>query len=370
MENKRFDLRLKRAIYDIPGRNYGIELLRIVAMLFICILHVCNTGGITSHVSASSSPDKYRTAWFFEALTYCAVNIFGMISGYVGYNKKPSVKRPLEIWLELVFYTLLCTLLISVFTPELLQENAWFKSAFPVLNGEYWYMTAFFGMIILSPLLNIAVQKADLKTLGATVGAIFVMFSVLPTAMKVSPFGLGSGYSALWLCVMYVFGGFIARIKKPHPLISLSGFVFSVVMTWLLDINGVSGVLKYTSPTVILSAASLLCTMCRLEIKKPAIRKLIGFIAPSTLGIYIIHVHTFFWDNFLKDAAVPFTKENAFIMGLLILAGAAGIFTFCFAVDLIRRGLFYLLRVKPLLQKLEQSVAEIFEKKAVSKETG
>ncbi len=370
MENKRFDLRLKRAIYDIPGRNYGIELLRIVAMIFICVLHVCTRGGVTSHLSASADPDKYRLAWFFEAVTFCCVDIFGMIAGFVGYKKGLRLRRPLELWLELVFYTVLCTLVIYLSAPDKMVENAWFKSVMPVMNGEYWYMTAFFGVLILSPFLNAAVQKMDLKILGISLSLVMLFFSVLPTVMDASVFGLSSGYSTLWLCIMYVSGGFIARIKKPKPIFSAAAFVFFSVICWLLKINGLSSVLKYTSPVVVAAAASILMTFCEIDIKSSKARAVIGFISPSMIGIFILHVHTLIWDLLLKDAAVPFTEDSVFLMGAKILGVAAAIFIGCFAVDLVRRGLFYLLRVNPLLQRLERSVTEIFEKKTVSKETG
>ena len=66
--------------------NYGIDLLKITAMMFICVLHVCTQGGLASSLSLSSSPDNYRMVFFLESLTFCAVNVYAMVSGYVGYK--------------------------------------------------------------------------------------------------------------------------------------------------------------------------------------------------------------------------------------------------------------------------------------------
>ncbi|MBO4869511.1 MAG: acyltransferase [Clostridia bacterium] len=346
-----------------PERNYGIDLLRLVTMLFICILHVCNKGGIVSRLSLETAPDHYRIAWFFEALTFGSVNIFSMISGYVGYNKKFKLSRPLSIWLELVFYTVIGTVLISRFCPQIMPENGWLRAVMPVFNGEYWYMTAYFGMVILSPLINAAVQKMSTRSLGLTLLGIFVFFSTIPAVMNVSVFGLSSGYSTVWLCIMYAAGGFLAKVKKPHPLPSFFVFLLCTVLTWLFKINGVSRMLNYTSPTVVLAAAALTVTFAQINIRTKAGKAIIGFAAPSALGIFIIHVHTFSWDYLLKDAAASFVRDNAAMMTLKILAMAALIFIGCFAVDVIRRGIFWLLHIKPLLNRMDRAIDSILNKK-------
>ena len=347
-----------RISYGSTDKNHGIELLRIVTMLFICILHVCNRGGVVSNISGTASPDKYRIAWFLEAVTICSVDVFGMTAGFVGYKKDIKIKRTAELWLELVFYTLTCTLLILIFAPDRMPENAWFKAAMPIMNGEYWYMTAYFGMILLSPILNAAVRNMSIRLLGAVIASALVFYSVIPTAADVSVFGLASGYSTLWLCVMYVTGGLIARIKKPRPAAALSAFALFVITSWLMKINGASGVLKYTSPATVAAAAALLTAFSQTDIKSEKLRAVIGFVSPSAIGVFLIHVHTFFWDILLKDAAVPFTDENAFVMGLLIIAAAVCIFTVCFAVDLLRRLIFRLLRIRPALCRLEELISE------------
>ncbi len=344
-------------------RNSGIDLLKIVAMMFICILHVCNFGGITQHISLQTYPDNHRMVIFLKCLTYCAVDIYAMISGYLGYNKKFKLSRPVMIWLELVFYTLTCTLLITLFSPDILPENAWFKSALPVMNGEYWYMTAYFGMVVLMPFLNVIIQKTSLKTMSFVLLGVFVFYCTVPAVMNVSVFNLGSGYSTIWLCIMYITGGYFARIRKPHPLITSAVFAASVILTWIIELNGYGDIRKYTSPTMVLAAASLLLTFSCIKINVKWIKNAVSFVAQSTLGIYIIHVHLFFWENFLKNCAEKYAKENVFFLLLMIILLASAIFLVCLAVDALRRGLFWLLHFKPLLQKVDKLLEKIFDKK-------
>ena len=343
-------------------RNYGIDLLRLVTMLFICILHVCNKGGIVSHLSQEVQPHHFRIAWFLEALTFGSVDIFSMISGYVGHKKRFKLSRPLYIWLELVFYMLVGAFLMTFLCPELMRENAWFRAVTPVLHSEYWYMTAYFGMVLLCPVLNAAAQNMSARSLGLTLLGIFVFCSVLSTVMDVSVFGLSSGYSTLWLCMMYLAGAFLEKIRKPCPLISFAAFLLFTAVTWLFMINGVNRIMSYTSPTVILAAASLTLTFAKLKIPGKAAKAVIGFAAPSALGIFIIHVHDVIWEFKLKDAAVPFVSDNASLMCAKILLTALIIFLGCFAVDVLRRGIFRLLHIKPLLGKLDSAADSLLNK--------
>lgn len=354
------------ALTAASERNYGIDLLKIVAMMFICVLHVCNFGGL--NFSAASNPYNYRLVMMLKSLTYGALNMYAIISGFVGYNKKFKLSRPLLIWLELIFYTLTSTLLITVFTPSILPENAWFKSIMPVMTREYWYMTAYFGMVVLMPVLNAAVQKASVKTLSFVTLGVLVFYCTIPTIMNVSVFNLGSGYSTIWLCVLYVIGGYLAKLKKkPHPLITLAVFIIMVLITWILKMKDIS-LLHYTSPTTVLAAISLVLTFSQIKIKHKIPQKIISFIVPSTLGIFIIHVHTFFWENFVKNCAKGYADKNVFYLAVMILLLAAWIFIVCGIVDVVRRGLFWLIHIKPLLQKLDKALEKLFAGKKKTEE--
>ena len=361
----------KENVPVLPGtqeRAYGLDLLKIVTMMFICILHVCNKGGITSQISLSTYPDNYRLVVFLKALTYGSVNIYSMISGYVGYNKKFKLSRPVMIWLELIFYTLSCTLLLSFIRPDLLPEGAWFKSIMPVMNREYWYMTAYFGMVVLMPFLNVIIQKSSMKTMSFVLLGVLVFYCTIPTIMDVSVFNLGSGYSTLWLCVMYITGGYLARIKKkPHPLISFALFILMVLLTWFLRLKDVSAILNYTSHTVVIGAAALVMTFAQIKINKKFLQKSVTFVANSTLGIFILHVHTLIWDTILPNCAKAYAKSNVFFLALMIIVLAAAIFVGCGIVDVLRRGLFWLLHIKPLLQKADKLLEKLFAGKEKEK---
>ena len=73
-------------------KHIGIECCRILAMLMICNLHVLGMGGILEKVD-SQKDFYYIFANFLEAFSYSAVNIYILISGYVGLYSQFSYKK-------------------------------------------------------------------------------------------------------------------------------------------------------------------------------------------------------------------------------------------------------------------------------------
>ena len=63
-------------------RNRGIDLLRMAAMWMVVILHILNKGGVLGATAPLSV--GCETARLLEIAAYCAVNCYGLISGYVG----------------------------------------------------------------------------------------------------------------------------------------------------------------------------------------------------------------------------------------------------------------------------------------------
>lgn len=66
-------------------RNYSIDLLRIIAMYMIVILHTLGHGGLLDVLEYGTI--NHAMIWLLETIAFCSVNIYGLISGYVGYEK-------------------------------------------------------------------------------------------------------------------------------------------------------------------------------------------------------------------------------------------------------------------------------------------
>ena len=147
-------------------RNPGIDLMRIISMLYVIVLHILGQGGVLNSLLPEST--SYKVAWFLEIWAFCAVDIFGLISGYVGFRQEDRpVKYSgyIQLWLEVVFYGLVISFIYRLWHPELVTNTDFIQMCFPVTNQSYWYFTAYTGLVLVMPLLNSALRKTSEHTL-------------------------------------------------------------------------------------------------------------------------------------------------------------------------------------------------------------
>ena len=78
------------------GRNYGIDLIRIISMYMIVILHVLGQGGILWNLEKLSF--RYNISWLLEIFCYCSVTCYALITGYVMNNGKFKYKKIINLW--------------------------------------------------------------------------------------------------------------------------------------------------------------------------------------------------------------------------------------------------------------------------------
>ncbi|MBP5256051.1 MAG: acyltransferase [Clostridia bacterium] len=348
---------------ETKHRHCGIEILRMLSMFFICMLHTLGQGMVLGYSKAGTP--GYRAAWFLEIGAYCAVNCYALISGYVGRKSRFRISRPIMIWLEVLFYTLLITAGYAIFKPELIVEGTWFNAAFPIMQYQYWYMTAFFGMVIFQPVLNKAINGLPIRTLSLTLAGVMGIMCFLPAIFDVSVFGLSGGYSAFWLCIMYIAGGWLSRLKEEmefRPPVWLSVLVYfaAVGITFFLKLRGFGRWVNYTSPTIVISGIAIFLACAGIDPKSRPVRAVIQFLAPSSLAVYLIHVHPLIWDDLVKGFAKAFAKEPWYILSLKSIGAALVIFTVCLLIDLIRRGFFRLIQLRKLLGFLDGKLEKLF----------
>ena len=96
-------------------RNMGVELFRVVSMMMVVLLHVLGHGGVYSY--AGSLTDNYKVAWFLEALAYCSVNCYALISGFANVKSGFKFRRIVYLWLEVVTLNVAMTAVMHFFVP-------------------------------------------------------------------------------------------------------------------------------------------------------------------------------------------------------------------------------------------------------------
>ncbi|MFU2180832.1 acyltransferase [Streptococcus pluranimalium] len=337
--------------------NAGIDFLRIFAMFMIVVTHVLGKGGIRDSVSGTVDAHFLQT-WIIQASVYVAVNCYALISGYVGFRSHFKYSKLINLWLQVAFYTIGITLFFLLLGKPI-EAQDWIGAFFPVITGQYWYVTAYFGLMLTMPFFNIALPRMGLSDLGKMIVIGFVVFSLLPVLLdtSVSEFSLSKGFSMTWLILLYIVGAFLARIdikrlNKPFWLIGL--YIFSIAATLILKYTVSEKWYWYTSPTITLGALALFILFVNLDISPTGrLIKWIRFFAPATFGVYLVHLHPLVVKFAMRDFAEHFVDASVFVFPIIVLGVSLLIYLGSSMIEKIRIWLFKTLDVSNKVAKVD-----------------
>lgn len=355
-------------------RNHGIELLRIFAMLLAAVLHILKKGGVIT--ASEGNLAAYSTVWLLEAAAYCAVNCYALISGYVGYSDRPKplrLARCIELWLQVVFYSVIITTVYCIAGVGSVGVSDFADAFLPVTSKQYWYFTAYIGMFFFIPLLNALVRRLNrraLVSLCIMLIAVFSLYDTFASFWKKDPLALVGGHSPLWLGVLYIFGAAMKKLRVPESMSSKKALLIyasAAVFTALFKITGdrllrfVPGSLfvRDTSPTVLLCAAALLVAFARF---KPG-RKLTEFavlFAPAAFGVYLLHVSPLVFEHVTGNRFAFIGRLPFPLIPFAVLASAGVILAVGLAADKVRILLFKALGVPKMCRKAEKSIRRLW----------
>ncbi len=331
-------------------RNYGIELLRLLSMFYVILLHTLGHGGILD--AAKKVGDRtYNIIWFVEIWAYCAVDIFALISGYIGYesNKKDiKLNKLFKLWVTVVCYSILGVLICRAFGSEPIGMRELAKSCFPLINGLYWYFNAYVGAFLFFPIINIALENVSDKLvikLMVLLGIVLPVFEILTGQYKFM-----NGYSPIWLIILYFVGASSNKLdlqKKISKKLCIIVAALSIIVTWLWKIYGIKyksdiveltiskeSLVSYLSPTILIVSLCNLLLFSQLRIDNSIIQKIAYVGGGSSFAIYLLNDNRFIRAFFLKDTFVSWAKDNPLVIIFKLLGFAV---VFCIAAITIDR---------------------------------
>ena len=350
-------------------RNRGIDLLRMAAMWMVVILHILNKGGVLEATAPLSAGRE--AARLLEIAAYCAVNCYGLISGYVGVGHRFRYSGAVALWLRVVFYTLAITAAFALLVPGSVNGDRVLRAFLPVLFRQYWYVTAYFGMCLFIPFFNLLLEQLTRHQAKALALSIVLVFSILPTLRQKDVFLTDNGYSVLWLSCLYLLGGILRLYgrRERTPVRWAAVYLGCVLATWMVKLAGdrlwmarighpCDKVLltAYTSPTILLAAAALVLCFAGLR-TGPGFGAFIGKASPLAFSVYLIHAHPLIWDYWLAGRFAFLADRPPVLLALGVFGGAFGIYAVCSLADIPRAWLFRVSHIKSFSQRLEAAAA-------------
>ncbi len=338
-------------------RFSGIELLRIIMMLQIIFLHICDKGGYDIVAKELGGIHlKFEYAWWY--LSRCPVYVFFILTGFFLIKKEMNFndvkKRILKIYIPMYFYSLLIPLLMVLFKMCSFSDINIGKSLTPFLSKEWYFLTGYIIVIILSPFLNKLIKsltKKEYRTLLIILLFIFSIWCPLSNLKPLSNFFSTSqiisnqgGKSLYDYIFMYLLGGYLSlySTKSDKPKLKyLVIFVVCAVMQCLIGylyhpyikISGYNDNLF-----TVIQSICLVLFFKDLKFKS----KVINYISSFTLEIYIIHEHYMFkyymWDNIFPLHNISFYKVWYYPFKIVLVCLI--VFISCMIIEYLRRLLF------------------------------
>lgn len=348
------------------SRNYGIDLLRIVAMIMIPIMHVLGHGGVRDATAPLCM--RYGLAWLLDIACFCAVNVYALISGYVGYGRKHKYANLINLSIQVAFYTVLTTVTVKFVMPDTVSWKEVLKAFLPGPLGTYWYFTAYMCLFFFMPFQS-CLDRLDRSTMRKLLFAMALVFSVLPTLFLRDMSGTLSGYSFLWLAVMYLIGAYIKKYNVADAFqkkTCILGYLLCVAVTWLskFGMETLSNhffsepkwggyLLAYTSPTIVLSALFLLLLFAKLSLP-PITVKVVAFFAPVSFDVYLLHEEPQIRELFINGRFQRLADLHPIVMILSVIGIAICIWLIGSVIGRIRMVIFKMFRIKQLSEWIER----------------
>lgn len=267
-------------------RLIGLDILKILSMFFIIIYHVSLHGGFYNNSTGFS----HFILSILNALFLPSVNIFVFVSSYLIIKKgRVSIKRYMNLWAQIVFYTVLTYFIACICSMKSLTIIDFIKCFFPVTFSFFWFCREYLILYIISPLLLKLVQSLNKKEYTILFIAIIGLCFWCTLVRDFSILFLHNGFSVIWFVLLFLLAGYQHRFgidlqKKIFGIV----FILLSVLAYLTVVKSRLSV-NYANIIIVIQTLSLFNLMYDINIKNRFMTKCLGYISTCTLGIYLVH---------------------------------------------------------------------------------
>ena len=380
-ENIKFFSTIKQ---EKKKRNLGIDIARILAIFFIINLHIIYHGGPLSNSKFLSADNNILL--FFNTLFCSGVNIFGMISGFVGFSTH-KFSNLFYLLIQTFFYNYGIAFYFKVTKKNIVTNLK--KYIYPLFISDYWYFNAYFSLYFFLPLINSGIKSMEKREMGNFNLSIFLLFSCFnqtknySNTLRTDFFFLRNGFTYIWLIILYFYGSYFGRFNgNSHKYNKVIIFVICNTLIIILVImrnkiiiykikkfNNDNGMkVEYTSPSCVIIAICFIMIFSKLNINSKLLSNIISFFAPLTFGIYLLHNHELVRKYYIQNKYTWLLKYHSLNLILIEMFESLKIFVYCSLVDYLRLLLFKLIKIRKisslidsLLNKTSNNILFLFE---------
>lgn len=334
---------LSSGLNDKIMRNSSIEFLRIIAMLFIVFSHSSVHGGF---LYDKANYNNIILSWL--TLGNLGVDIFVIISGYFSCQRHIKKNHFIKLLSQVYFYSILCFVIALVFTQNFTTKKL-VTVFFPTIFCEYWFFTAYFVLMLLSPYINTLIEKSNRKQLLHSIVLMLIIWSVIPTFTGQNMYGT----ELVQFVMFYLFG---AYFRKYPDNIFRNQFLQKGITALSFILLFASSVIFYLLGNVIsffehkecffFGRTSLLIIGCAVGLfslsvyRKAYTNKFINHIGCCTFGVYLFHDNPFIRKLLWLEWIPNYKFYNSIYLPIRMILSSILVFIICILIDYIRQKFF------------------------------
>ena len=280
----------------IRQRQSNIELLRIISIFFVLIGHAFGVVlGLPGTHDIGTEPLNSFLRILLGAVALGGVNIFVLISGWFGIH--PS-KKGLAKYLYQVAFLLWGIYAVALLSGKAELNIVGIKTSMGIYEG-YWFIMAYLGLYLLSPVLNAFVENATKRQFQVLLIGFYLFQCYYCWIMGMVNYF--NGYSITFFCGLYL----TARYVRLYSIqfMERNAWKIYVGITLLLAVAGTVGIrfvgsplklLRYDSPLEIVACVCFLLGFLKIKLQSSVVNTL----AKSCFAVYIIHFNPFVFPYF------------------------------------------------------------------------
>lgn len=328
------------------------EILRVIAMYLIVLHHSIVHGALNISLNQLKlHPINAGILSILESGGKIGVFLFVLITGYFMSSSKITLKKLVKLWLPIFFWSEILYLIMEKVAGYAFTAKGLIKSFFPIIFTQYWFMTAYFFMYLLIPILNIIVKS--IVSRKKFIYAV-VLGMILIVASTHTFFDGNAGSMLLNFCVVYSWGGLIriyhSKIKQAlnirlmgifilFELVGIELPLIEFLLTGKERLLHISGEF-ISEPSTLFMILIAVTFFIYASFWKDNYYPWVNKVAATTFGIYLIsdnnNVREYLWNNLLHMHTI--ISKNYDI--IYVIVASLVVFIVCSLIEALRKKLF------------------------------
>lgn len=305
-------------------RNISLDYLKVLAVLFVVMLHV------NGYTASTFSLKQYSliaeiSYYVLEAISIPSIHLFVLIGSFFMVEKINAQRNIYYIYSQTWLVTVTGLFFCIIMLPNELTFKGGVLSIFPFTQRAYWFVSDYLVLLLLSPFYTTVVRYIDNRSLFCLTCLLFTLTCIFPF---ISVTGWDKG-NLLLFSLLY----FIAAVVKKNEsiiikfgkkwivlwglmivLIILSVIViklFATKFSWLIGKE--LFFYQHASPLVVLEGVFLFNffiykndTACF-----DTMPAFMNWVCHSSLLVYLFHMHPIFKNLYVKYSILGFIDVSS-----------------------------------------------------------